>query len=63
MNEKYIGMTVNERLYVSDLDDKFYKAVKKKDRETVILILKEIDLTDGNINTILKKYGFKELSV
>lgn len=62
MNEKYIGMTVNERLYVSNLDDEFYKAVKKKDRETVIQILKEIDLTDGNINPILRKYGFKELS-
>ena len=61
MNEKYIGMTVNERLYVSNLDEKFYKAVKKKDRETVVKILKEIDLTDGNINPILKKYGFNEL--
>ena len=52
--KKYEGMTVNERLYVSGLMDEFDEAVKKKDSETVISILKKIDLSCNQINPILK---------
>lgn len=50
---KYEGMTVNERLYVSGLIDEFYKAVEKKDIETVISILKKVELSNDQIKTIL----------
>ena len=56
MDNKYVGMTVNERLYVSGLLDEFEKAVSEKDTETVIRILKEVELTDGNIKPILEKW-------
>ena len=56
MDNKYAGMTVNERLYVSGLLDEFEKAVSEKDTETVIRILKEVELTDGNIKPILEKW-------
>lgn len=51
---KYEGMTVNERLYASGLIDEFDKALKRKDVEIVIKILKKIDLSDNQINPILK---------
>ena len=54
---KYAGMTVNERLYVSGLMNDFEKAVKKKDIDRVILILKEVELTELSINPILEKHG------
>ena len=57
MDNKYAGMTVNERLYVSGLIDKFEKAVSEKDTETAIRILKEVELTDGNIKPILEKWN------
>jgi len=49
----YNGMTVNERLYVSGLMDKFDKAVKKKDISTVVSILNEVELNEGSIEPIL----------
>ncbi|MCD7931730.1 MAG: hypothetical protein LUE98_09850 [Tannerellaceae bacterium] len=51
--DKYRGMTVNERLYVSGLMDEFDKAVGKKDSESIISILKEVELTDKSIEDIL----------
>lgn len=39
MDNKYAGMTVNERVYVSGLLDEFEKAVSEKDTETAIRIL------------------------
>ncbi|WP_294549288.1 hypothetical protein [uncultured Bacteroides sp.] len=54
---KYEGMTVNERLYVSGLIDEFYKAVEKKDIETVISILKKVELSNGQIKTILTTFN------
>jgi len=54
---KYGGMTVNEQLYVSGLIDKFDKVVKEKDVDTIVLILKEVELTDLSIDPILKHLG------
>ena len=53
-------MTVNERLYVSGLMDKFDAAVKKKDVATIISILEEVELVEKSIVPILenlKLYG------
>lgn len=50
---KYEGMTVNERLYISGLIDEFYKAVEKKDIEAVISILKKVELSNNQIKPIL----------
>ena len=57
MDNKYAGMTVNERLYVSGLMDKFDIAVKVNDVKNVISILKEVELTDESIEPILKQFG------
>jgi hypothetical protein len=53
MKYKYGEMTVNERLYLSGLMDQFDKALLKKDTNTLISILKEVELNDTNINVIL----------
>jgi hypothetical protein len=60
MKEKYSGMTVNERLYVSGLLDKFDKAVKEKKVIEVIDILKLVGLRDESIKPILKNYKLIE---
>ncbi len=54
---KYLGMTVNERLYVSGLIDRFYAAVKEKDIDAAISILKAVDLSEENIKPILEFQG------
>lgn len=54
---KYLGMTVNERLYVSGLSKKYHEAVKNKDIETAISILKSVDLGEENIKANLKFDG------
>jgi len=56
MDNKYKGMTVNERLYVSELLDEFDKAVKNKDVYEVVRILEAVELTKPNIDTILAKF-------
>ncbi|MBD1386640.1 hypothetical protein IDJ75_15240 [Mucilaginibacter rigui] len=58
MENKYGGMTVNERLYVSGLWEKFDDAVAQKDIDLVIAILKKVELNDSNIQEILKFNGF-----
>ena len=60
MDQKYAGMTVNERLDVSGLIKAFDKAVKKRDIETVVLILKRVELTDSSIQPILEQLGLTE---
>lgn len=60
MTNKYGGMTVNERLYVSGLMDKFDEAVKVKDVDLVISILKEVELNDLSIEPILIHLGLKK---
>jgi hypothetical protein len=57
MDDKYAGMTVNERLFVSGLLDEFERGVREKDKELVVKILKEVELTDENIVPILVKWG------
>jgi molecular chaperone GrpE (heat shock protein) len=59
MDYKYAGMTVNERLHVAGLLREFEKAINENDKEEAIRILKEVELTDENINPILKKHGLK----
>ncbi len=46
MEDKFKGMTVNERLYVSGLIDDFDKAVVRKDIEKVIKILNRVEIID-----------------
>jgi hypothetical protein len=53
MDDKYVGMTVNERLYVSGLMDKFDNAVKRKDVSTIVSILKKVELKEESIKPIL----------
>lgn len=57
---KYGGMTVNERLYLSGNIDKFYDAIKRKDKQTVIEILKEVELIYDNIIAIIKRDSLEE---
>jgi hypothetical protein len=57
MDYKYAGMTVNERLFVSGLVNEFYNAVNKKDSKKVRQILKDVELTEGNIVPILEHFG------
>jgi len=57
MDNKYKGMTVNERLYLSGLWDEFEKAVKEKDVEKARKILEEVELTKPNIDPILEDRG------
>lgn len=58
MDNRYKGMSVNERLYVSGLMDAFDKAVKENDIEKVTDILKKVEITEESaINPILKELG------
>ena len=53
MENKYAGMTVNERLYVSGLMDEFDKAVEEKNANEVRAILEKVELTEKSIKPIL----------
>ena len=55
MENKYAGMTVNERLYVSGLMDEFDEAVEKKNTDKVRAILEKVELTEDSIKPILEK--------
>lgn len=46
MDNKYKGMTVNERLYVSGLMNAFDKAIKGNNVEKVIDILKKVEIIE-----------------
>jgi hypothetical protein len=60
---KYQGMTVNERLFVSGLINKFDKAVRKKDINKVRIILNKVELDDKSINPILIQLGLIEKEI
>lgn len=56
MDNKYKGMTVNERLSVSGFMDDFDKAVEEKNIRKIIEILEKVEITeDSAINSILKE--------
>lgn len=57
MENKYRGMTVNERLYVGGLMDEFDKAVEERDVERVRRILSDVELTEESIRPILEQLG------
>lgn len=58
MDKKYKGMTVNERLYVSNYLEDFDKAVKDKNIKAIIEILKKVEITDDiSIDAIIKHFG------
>ena len=57
MDSEFAGMTVNERLYVSGLMDAFDAAVEEKNSEKVRAILEKVELTELNIDRILKQLG------
>lgn len=59
MNNKYFGMTVNERFYISGLMDRSDNAVKEKNIDLLISILKEIELNDLAIEQLLIHIGLK----
>lgn len=57
MDNKYVGMTVNERLYVSGLSAAFYRAVDEKDANSANSILEKIGLPEASIKPILDSLG------
>ena len=59
MESKYLGMTVNERLYASGLFDEYDKAVEERRLEDVIRILKEVELNEESIEPILEQLNLK----
>jgi hypothetical protein len=54
---KYLGMTVNERLYFSGLISKYDEALKEKNINAIISILEAVNLGEENIRAILKSDG------
>jgi len=52
---KYQGMTVNERLYISGLFEEYEKAVEQKNASTVKHILEQLELTDLSIMSIMEQ--------
>ena len=57
MDNKYAGMTVNERLYASGLMDEFDKAVGEKNTAEVVRILHMVELGEESIKPILEHLG------
>lgn len=55
MENKYAGMTVNERLCVSGLIDEFDEAVEKENTKKIRAILEKVELTEESIKPILEK--------
>ena len=49
--------SVNERLVIANKMDEFDNAIDNKDTLRIIEILKSVELTDDNINAILKSFG------
>lgn len=57
MNEKYVGTTVNERLYVSGYSNEFCAAVFEKNCIKAKEILRKIEFSDETIYPILESLG------
>ncbi len=59
------GMTINERLFARGLLGKFDAAARRRDRDTLLLLLREVELSEvdatGCVDAIFadpKRYGF-----
>ena len=59
MSDKYLGMTINERLYACDKINEFDQAVEEKDVEKIKTILKEVEVDEASIQAIIKEYELK----
>ena len=58
MAEKYNGMTVNERLYLSGLMDKFDEFVRTENVDGLKEILEKIEITDETaVRSIIEGVG------
>jgi hypothetical protein len=57
MENKYAGMTMNERLYVSGLMDEFDAAVEERDIGRLRNVLSNVELTEESIGPILDQMG------
>lgn len=57
MKSKYLGMTVNERLYLSGLMTDFDFYLKQKDVEKIINVLRKIELEESSISEIMNSLG------
>ncbi len=53
---KYLGMTVNERLFHAGLLDDFDKSIEEQDKTKLVLILEKVFLSRENIEAIIEKY-------
>ena len=60
MKSKFLGMTVNERLYVSGLMPDFDFYLKQKDVEGIKRILRKIELHESSIIEIINSLGFSK---
>ena len=59
MDNKYAGMTVNERLWASGLMDEFERAIRGKNADEAVRILTEVELTEESIKPILVKWWLR----
>jgi len=63
-NQRYAGMTTNERLFVAGLLDKFDRATSQRNKQIMIQLLASVELGDeaeSITDTLLsnpKKYGY-----
>jgi hypothetical protein len=57
MDNRYSGMTVNERLVLSGLLSEFDEAIAKKNLERIRRVLLAVELTEESIFPILERYG------
>lgn len=57
MEKKYLGMTVNERLFVSGLMEEFDVAIAQNNYKKAKELLRKVELTDESILPILKSLG------
>ena len=56
---RYAGMTVNERLFVAGLLEKFDEAVRLRDRAGIVRLLTEVEVedADSSADAILQNPG------
>jgi hypothetical protein len=62
MEGDYTGMTVNERLFAGGYLPEFDNAVKAKDVNKIVSLLKAVGLSGPSIDPILERLGLKRES-